>query len=175
MRKEPVPDRVRYGPSPDLVSSHPGPPWRPHVSAMLTVRRTARPSSAMPRPNSACSRRRQPWFTNVYSFTLPWRFIMARSAARLRRGVGPLSTPKAGAGRSRQRDIIGNNRTSSEHRPNISGHFRTFPDKKGSSRAVSSVAGSCAIKCVACERSRCRIACRRVGRVRKEPVPDRVP
>ena len=28
---------------------------------------------------------------------------------------------------------------------------------------------------VACERSRCRIACRKVGRVRKEPVPDRVP
>ena len=55
VRKEPVPDRVRYGPSPDLVSSHPDPPRRPHVSAMLTVRRTARPSSAMPRPNMALS------------------------------------------------------------------------------------------------------------------------
>ena len=89
-RKEPVPDRVRYGPSPDLVSSHPGPPWRPHVSAMLTVRRTARPSSAMPRPNIACSRRCHRRFTNVYSFTPPWRSLRARSAARLRPSVGPL-------------------------------------------------------------------------------------
>ena len=31
------------------------------------------------------------------------------------------------------------------------------------------------IKSVACERSWCRIACPKVGRVRKEPVPDRVP
>ena len=28
---------------------------------------------------------------------------------------------------------------------------------------------------VACARIRCRIACRKVGRGRKEPVPDRVP
>ena len=48
------------------------------------------PSSAMPRPNMACSRRRHPRFTNIFSFTLPWRCITARSAARLRRGVGRL-------------------------------------------------------------------------------------
>ena len=172
----PSPDHVPYRPSPTHVSSQLGPPSATSVSLPSSPLGTPNARRLpCPGPTYACSRRRQPWFTNVYSFTLPWRFIMARSAARLRRGVGPLSTPKAGAGRSRQRDIIGNNRTSSEHRPNISGHFRTFPDKKGSSRAVSSVAGSCAIKCVACERSRCRIACRRVGRVRKEPVPDRVP
>ena len=47
--------RVRSCLSPDHVSSHPGPPRRPHVSAMLTVRRTARPSSAMLRPNMALS------------------------------------------------------------------------------------------------------------------------
>ena len=47
-------------------------------------------------------------------------------------------------------------------------HHRTSPDsqtssgKKGSSRAVSSVAGSRTIKCVAYERSRCRIACHKV-------------
>jgi len=44
-----------------------------------------------PGPTYACSRRRQPRFTNIFSFTLPWRCITARSAARLRRGVGPLS------------------------------------------------------------------------------------
>ena len=48
------------------------------------------PSSAMPRPNSACHRRRHRRCTNIYSFILPWRFIMARSAARLRRTVGLL-------------------------------------------------------------------------------------
>ena len=31
----PVPDRVRYRLSLTPVSSHPGPPWRPHVSAMF--------------------------------------------------------------------------------------------------------------------------------------------
>ena len=44
-----------------------------------------------PGPTYACSRRRQPLFTNVYSFTWPWRFMNARSAARLRRIVGPPS------------------------------------------------------------------------------------
>ena len=83
--------RVRSCLSPDHVSSHPGPPRRPHVSAMLTVGCAEGPSSAMPRPNMACSRRRQPLFTNTYSFVWPWRFIMARSAARLRRIVGPPS------------------------------------------------------------------------------------
>ena len=45
-----------------------------------------------PGPTYACSRRRHLRFTNIYSFTLPWRCITARSAARLRRGVGPPST-----------------------------------------------------------------------------------
>ena len=49
------------------------------------------PSSAMPRPNMACSRRRYRRCTNMYSFTPPWRSIEARSAARLRRVVGPPS------------------------------------------------------------------------------------
>ena len=44
-----------------------------------------------PGPTVACRRRRQPLCANVYSFVVPWRFMMARSAARLRRGVGPLS------------------------------------------------------------------------------------
>ena len=82
------------------------PVWHPEVS-----------SSAMPRPNSACSRRRHRRFTNIYSFTCLWRSIKSPSAARLRRGVGPLSTPHAVAERSRQRDII-------RHIPGISGHIR---------------------------------------------------
>ena len=44
-----------------------------------------------PGPTAACSRRRYRRFTNMYSFTWPWRSIVARSAARLRRIVGPLS------------------------------------------------------------------------------------
>ena len=44
-----------------------------------------------PGPTYACSRRRQSLFTNIYSFARPWRFIEARSAARLRRTVGPPS------------------------------------------------------------------------------------
>ena len=94
VRYHPSPDRVRYLPSPDHVSSYPGPCRRPHVSAVVTDGRTARPSFAMPRPNSACNRRRHRRFTNVYSCVMPWRFMMARSAARLRRGVGRHLNPK---------------------------------------------------------------------------------
>ncbi len=83
-----------------------------------------------PGPTAACSRRRQRRFTNMYSFVVPWRFIMARSAARLRRIVGPLSSHKAVAGQTPQPDITGNNRTSSEHIPGISGHFRASSDTK---------------------------------------------
>ena len=60
------------------------------VCTVVTVRRAEGPSPAMPRPNSACSRRRQPLCTNIYSFAWPWRSLVARSAARLRRGVGRL-------------------------------------------------------------------------------------
>ena len=156
VRYGPLPDRVRYGPSPDRMPSHPGPPRRPHVSAILIVGRTEGPSSAMPRPNSACNRRRHRRLTNVYSFILPWRSLVARSAARLRRTVGPLASRKAVAGQTRQRDIIG-------HRPGLSGHIRTYPDITGQEMGV------------ACGIVRRRIACPKVGRVRKEPVPDRVP
>ena len=60
-----------------------------------------------PGPTVACSRRRQPLCTNIYSFTVSWRFITARSAARLRRDVGPPSPrhvdaePSGQSGRSR--------------------------------------------------------------------------
>ena len=90
----PSPDRVRYGPSPDRVSSRLCPPQRPHVSAIM-VRRAERPSSAMPRPNSACNRRRLRRSTNMFSFTPPWRSLGARSAARLRRTVGRHLNPKS--------------------------------------------------------------------------------
>ena len=51
-----------------------------------------------PGPTAACSRRRHRRFTNMYSFPWPWRFSMARSAARLRRIVGPLLNPKRPSG-----------------------------------------------------------------------------
>ena len=122
--------RVRYRPSSDTASScavslvagsravspvahsrlvPSRPPLATSRLCHVPVRHTTRPSSAHPRPNSACNRRRHRQFTNVYSFTPPWRFIMARSAARLRRGVGPLSTRYAVAGQTEQPDIIGNN------------------------------------------------------------------
>jgi len=69
-----------------------------HVSTMFTVGRAARSSSAMPRPNSACSRRRQRRFTNIYSFVWPWRSMTVQSAARLRRTVGPHLNPKSPCG-----------------------------------------------------------------------------
>ena len=75
---------VRFG---DLGVSAMPPVWHPEGS-----------SSAMSRPNSACSRRRHRRFTNIYSFTWPWRSIVARSAARLRRTVGPLPVINALAG-----------------------------------------------------------------------------
>ena len=71
--------------------------------------------------------------------------------------------------------------------PDISGQNRTYPDsqtswgKKGSSRAVSSVAGSRAVSSVAGSRAvrlvACRIACRRIAshqvrRVPYRPSPD---
>ena len=75
-------------------------------------------------PTWRCSRRRQRRFTNVYSFVMPWRFIMARSAARLSAIVGPLSRHGScrtgephgtsaihGAEESGQPDITGHNRT----------------------------------------------------------------
>ena len=45
-----------------------------------------------PGPTVACSRRRHRRFTNMYSFAWPWRFIVARSAARLSAIVGPHAT-----------------------------------------------------------------------------------
>ena len=64
------------------------------VPAVVTVRRAERPSPAMSRPNSACRRRRYRRLTNIYSFVVPWRFMVAPSAARLRRTVGRHRTPK---------------------------------------------------------------------------------
>ena len=123
------------------VSAHVGDLGVPAVS---TVRCAEHPSSAMPRPNSACSRRRHRRFTNIYSFTCLSHSIMSPSAARLRRGVGPLASRKAVAGQTGSSDIVGNNRPSFGHFrafPGISGYVRIYPDTRWSSRAVSSVAG----------------------------------
>ena len=50
-----------------------------------------------PDPTYACSRRRQPLcYEHIFACT-PWRFRNARSAARLRRGVGPPTTRHADA------------------------------------------------------------------------------
>jgi len=50
-----------------------------------------------PGPTYACSRRRQPLCCEHIFACTPWRFMNARSAARLRRIVGPLSPRNAGA------------------------------------------------------------------------------
>ena len=88
-------------------------------------------------------------------------------AAHLRRGVGPLSSRKAGAGQTRQRDIIGNNRTYSEHIRAYPGIFRAY---SGHNQALSR-----AVSFVACRIVRRRIACRRVRRpLTCRHVPARV-
>ena len=61
------------------------------VPAMPTVGHPEGPSFATPRPNSACSRRRQPLCCVWFHMSIPWRSIDARPAARLRRIVGPPS------------------------------------------------------------------------------------
>ena len=132
---------------------------------MLTVRRTEGPSSANPRPNMACSRRRHRRFTNIYSFLSLWRSIDARSAARLRRTVGPLSRH----GACRTGTPITSLRHTIPKSPDITGHIRTEPDISGQPDIVGQK------RVVACGRVWCRITCHKVGRVRKEPVPDRVP
>ena len=47
-----------------------------------------------PAQRSACSRRRQPLYCEHIFACTPWRFRNARSAARLRRDVGPLTAIK---------------------------------------------------------------------------------
>ena len=74
-----------------------------------------------PGPTYACSRRRQPLCANIYSYTVLWRFITARSAARLRRGVGPLSrhvSCRTGEPLTSLRHTVSNN-------PDITGHNQT--------------------------------------------------
>ena len=66
---------------------------------------------------------------------------------------------KAVAGQSWQRDIIGNNRTYSEHIPNI---VRTYPGMFGHERIV------------VCRIVRRRITCGQARRVPYRPSPDRV-
>ena len=62
------------------------------TSVSLPCPRSNKPNARRrpcPGPTAACSRRRHRRYTNIYSFVWPWRFIVARSAARLRRIVGP--------------------------------------------------------------------------------------
>ena len=113
--------RVPYRPSPDTASrrivacrivrrriacgttcrrnaSRPDPYRRSLCLCRVHGRASRTPVTRHVRPNSACSRRRYRRFTNVYSFAWPSRFMVAPSAARLRRTVGPPSGIKAHAG-----------------------------------------------------------------------------
>ena len=103
-------------------------------------------------------------------------------AAHLTPSVGPPSSRNAGVGQTRQRDSTVNNRTSSEHRPNIvrifsnivrtySEHSQAYLDTRGSSRAGAPVAGSRTVWPVAAGMARRRIACRQSRRVRYRPSP----
>ena len=76
-----------------------------HVGDLMSLPRSRwgeRNARRLPRPGptAACSRRRQRRFTNIFSFVWPWRFIVVRSAARLRRIVGPLASRHAVAGQT---------------------------------------------------------------------------
>ena len=74
-----------------------------------------------PGPTYACSRRRQPLcYEHIFACT-PWRFMNARSAARLRRIVGPLSrhvSCRTGEPLTSLRHTVSNN-------PDITGHNQT--------------------------------------------------
>ena len=136
------------------------------TSVSLPCPRSGEPNARhlpCPGPTARCSRRRHRRFTNMYSFTWPWCFIVACSAARLSAIVGPLSTPKAVAGRTGSSNITGNNRPSS-------GHFRTFP---GIVRASSGHRRTRKDHRVPYRPSPVTPS-RMARRVRKEPVPDRV-
>jgi len=78
--RRPIASRHIPAPIGDLMSLRSSRSGKPHARRL-----------PCPGPTAACSRRRQPLFTNMYSFVVPWRFIMSCSAARLRRIVGPLS------------------------------------------------------------------------------------
>ena len=117
VRKEPVPDRVPYGRSravsPVAGSRAGGPVARSRLGVSLLVSATSMslPCSRSGEPNTRhqpCpgptwrgSRRRHRRFTNMYSFIWPWRFIVPRSAARLRWIVRP---PNNGSLSSRLRN-----------------------------------------------------------------------
>ncbi len=80
---------VRYRLVPDRVSSR---LCHSDDRTSLRCRRSGEPKARRlpcPGPTWRCSRRRHRRFTNMYSFPWPWRFIVARSAARLSAIVGP--------------------------------------------------------------------------------------
>ena len=142
------------------------------VSAVVMVGRAECPSSAMPRPNSACSRRRHRRCTNVYSFVWPWRFIMARSAARLRRALGRSQPVMRSPDRLRSQTSPG----ITEHRPNI---FRAFPGISGHRRTRNDHRVPYRPSPVTPSRmarrggiARRRIACDQARRLRDSPSPD---
>ena len=144
------------------------------VPAVFTVWHPEGPSYAMSRPNSACSRRRHRRFTNIYSFTWPWRSITVQSAARLRRALGRshpvMRLPeRPGRRRDREPDITGN-RAYSGHIPGL---FRAYLGirhrwaQKGRRMPYCPSPGTASRMVVACRIARCRAR----RRVRYRSVP----
>ena len=76
------------------------------TSMSLPCSRSGEPNTRhkpCPGPTWRGSRRRHRRFTNIFSFVSPWRSIDARSAARLRLGVGRHLNPNAHAAQNEMR------------------------------------------------------------------------
>ena len=98
-------------------------------------------TAQQPRAGDAAGAARESWRSRIgVPCHQPYR-SPCLPAAHLTRDVGPPSSPKRGAGQTRQRDIIGHRPGITEHISNISGPIRALSDTRGSSRAVSSIAG----------------------------------
>jgi len=98
-------------------------------------------AAQQPRAGDAAGAARHPWRSRIGVPCRPPYRSPHLPAAHLTRIVGPPSSPKRGAGQTRQRDIIGHRPGITEHISNISGPIRALSDTRGSSRAVSSIAG----------------------------------
>ena len=167
-----VPRRIACGTVPRRSASHHGSARVGDLTSLPCPRSGERNTRRRPYPGptAACSRRRHRRFANIYSFVQPPRFIVAHSAARLRRIVGPLASRYIVPNRPRNRR---DGAVKTEE--NISGPIRAYPGLSGPIRAYPGTHTSWGKKrLVACGIARRRIVCHQARRGGNGPSPDRV-
>ena len=133
-----VPRRIACGTVPRRSASHHGSARVGDLTSLPCPRSGERNTRRRPYPGptAACSRRRHRRFANIYSFVQPPRFIVAHSAARLRRIVGPLASRYIVPNRPRNRR---DGAVKTEE--NISGPIRAYPGLSGPIRAYPGLSG----------------------------------